>query len=166
MKRQKGHTLLEVCFVLGIVGFLIAVSLSGMNFGSSGEDTAINKYLINVSTIELAYNTYIAEKRTALVDTNGNGNMLDELSSYVFPPSVPSGFDSTYGYVLNTSAGQVYICSRSQISGSGDANVNTLKGIKSKLAAGKFYYADTCPSTTDAVLDTAKTVYSVTYIVK
>lgn len=151
---------------MGIVGFLTAISLTGLNYSSSSGGEAANKYLSDVSTIALAFTTYQTEKRTAPTDTSGNGNILDELSSYVFAPKAPTGFDSAYGYVLNSSGGQTYLCARCQITGAGDANVSTLTDVKAKLAAGQFYYADVCPSSTDTALDAAKTVYAVYYIVK
>lgn len=166
MRRSDGFTLLEVCVVLGIVGFLAVLSLTSLNPNSASSSEAVNKYLSDVSTIALAFTTYQAEKRTAPTDTNGNGSILDELSSYVFAPKAPTGFDSSYGYVLNSSGGQTFLCARCQITGAGDAKVSTLTDLKAKLAGGQFFYADACPSTTDTALDTAKTVYAVYYIVK
>ena len=162
MKRCRstaGFTMIELIVALTLLAFITTLTMNYVNFSSRAVENLSVRLLSDFTNLEAGFSSYSYDKGTDVVDSNANGEYLDEATLvpvYAFVPKISTGFDAGYGvsgFSLRKRTGQAapnngfFICARASVSGADATEFLAIKDIASKTAATKFYYNTACPET-------------------
>jgi len=174
MRRLLGFTVFELIVVIVVLSVLVGILVNFLDFTGYEKKKRVNKLLSDFFLIESAVQQYRVVTNSELVDSNGNGELLDESSlvpAYLFVPRVVQGFDSSYGvngyslkryYDGNTGREGYYICVRASVSSTNDLTYQVMLEVQNVTAQGKVFINNTCGATSNYF--TTGTVYETYWI--
>lgn len=167
---KNGFTFLEVLVSLSILSALLVLATTNVSSEKYTVETISGGLLAGFSDISLSLNNYQSDKNampTGLTDATF-------LSWYIYPPTAPNGFDTSYGvngFNLAHQTGQPspangwYICAKTTVSGSRDVKWQAITQTAQNLSTEKFFYNTACPARSNmAAPGGATTVYVTNWI--
>lgn len=174
MKRRTGFTFFELLVVITVLSAIVVILINFLDFTGYEKKKRVDKLLSDFFLIESAVQQYRVATNSELVDSNSNGELLDESSfvpAYLFVPKVVQGFDSAYGisgyslkryYDSNTGREGYYVCVRASISSTNDLVYQVMLEVQNATAQGKVFINNTCGATSNYF--TTGTVYETYWI--
>lgn len=168
LKNDSGFTLVEVTIAIILVGILVTISLSKINWNNKISSGVSSQIISCFGEIETAYGLYLSDKNTSptgLADATF-------VPIYLAVPPAPTGFDSSYGtsgFILGLQTGQAspnngyYIATRVIVSGTNDPKWNGIIQASNQLPTTKFNYNTTTPAITNMGAPAGATTVYLTY---
>ena len=168
MKHSKGFTLIEILLVLMVIGMIISIMQSNMNYAGIFRQDYVNDYLSDVTDMEISVSNYLSDKEKypeGEVDNDLDGAQERELKNfltdttfvpdYLFPPKSPGNFDQDFGrdgyFVTQAASGAIFVCARVKEVAEGDLSYKAIVELADKLPDYRFTASSTkCPHRWDS----------------
>jgi prepilin-type N-terminal cleavage/methylation domain-containing protein len=138
-----GFTIIELLVAVTILGFLVAASISVINFRQDAVRQTASKITSDMSSIEMAFTNYSISRNafpTGLTDPTFVGGV------FLFVPTPPDGFTP---YTMSSNADGFFICTSATVSGTADFRYQSILRVQSNSPQGKSFRNTICPAITN-----------------